>query len=136
AASYNTHSVPRRVLSYACFGRRGAARRRGRTGICRVSTVRSHRQFGRTHRLGPRAPHRTYGLERTCLAMSTVPPVALHAASGFFRIVRRILGALNCIPYWPIALSARVFPSAVVWQSGQTKVAGWHLKPSVIALFH
>jgi putative oxidoreductase len=67
--------------------------------------------------------------------MNTVPPVALHAASGFFRIVQRTLGALNCIPYWPIALSARVFPAAVFWQSGQTKVAGWHLKPSAIALF-
>ena len=67
--------------------------------------------------------------------MNTMPPVALHAASGFFRIVQRTLGALNCIPYWPIALSARVFPAAVFWQSGQTKVAGWHLKPSAIALF-
>jgi hypothetical protein len=36
---------------------------------------------------------------------------------------------------WPIALSARVFPAAVFWQSGQTKVAGWHLKPGAIALF-
>src|SRR5262249_3238849 len=109
--------------------------RRGRTGACRVSTVRSHRQFGRTHRLGPRAPHRTYGLERTCLAMNMLLPVALHAASGFFRIVQRTLGALNCIPYWPIALSARVFSAAGFWQSGQTKVAGWHLKPGAIALF-
>src|SRR2546429_4857929 len=67
--------------------------------------------------------------------MNTVPPVALHAASGFFRIVQRTLGALNCIPYGPIALSARVVPAAVFWQAGQTKVAGWHLKPSAIALF-
>src|SRR6516164_3822591 len=67
--------------------------------------------------------------------MNTVPPVALHAASGVFRIVQRTLDGLNCIPYWPIALSARVFPAAGFWQSGQTRVAGWHLKPSAIALF-
>jgi putative oxidoreductase len=34
-----------------------------------------------------------------------------------------------------IALAARVFPAAIFWQSGQTKIAGWHLKPSAIALF-
>ena len=34
-----------------------------------------------------------------------------------------------------IALAARVFSAAVFWQSGQTKVAGWHLKLSAIALF-
>jgi putative oxidoreductase len=39
------------------------------------------------------------------------------------------------IPDWLIALAARVFPAAVFWQSGQTKVAGFHLKPSAIALF-
>ncbi len=38
-------------------------------------------------------------------------------------------------PYWPLGLAARVFPAAVFWQSGQTKVAGFHLKPSAIALF-
>jgi len=42
---------------------------------------------------------------------------------------------MNCIPYWFIALAARIFPAAVFWQSGQTKVAGFHLKPSAIALF-
>ncbi|HXQ08602.1 MAG TPA: DoxX family protein, partial [Bradyrhizobium sp.] len=42
---------------------------------------------------------------------------------------------MSCIPDWLIALAARVFPAAVFWQSGQTKVAGFHLKPSAIALF-
>ena len=42
---------------------------------------------------------------------------------------------MGCIPDWLIALAARVFPAAVFWQSGQTKVAGFHLKPSAIALF-
>lgn len=51
------------------------------------------------------------------------------------RIVQRLIAAMDRIPYWPIALSARVFPAAVFWQSGQTKVAGFSLKPSAIALF-
>jgi putative oxidoreductase len=51
------------------------------------------------------------------------------------RIVQRAIATLDRIPYWFIALAARVFPAAVFWQSGQTKVAGWHLKPSAIALF-
>jgi putative oxidoreductase len=43
--------------------------------------------------------------------------------------------ALDRFPYSLIALAARVFPAAVFWQSGQTKIAGWHLKPSAVALF-
>ena len=51
------------------------------------------------------------------------------------RIVRRLIAAMDRIPYWLIALSARSFPAALFWQSGQTKVAGFSLKPSAIALF-
>ena len=51
------------------------------------------------------------------------------------RLAQSAIWALDRIPYWPIALAARIFPAAVFWQSGQTKVAGWHLKPSAIALF-
>ena len=51
------------------------------------------------------------------------------------RIIQRTMAALDRIPYWPIALAARVFPAAVFWQSGQTKVSGFSLKPSAIALF-
>ena len=64
----------------------------------------------------------------------TFPAVA--ASESFpVRIVRRSIAALDGIPYWPIALAARIFPAAVFWQSGATKVAGLHLKPSAIALF-
>jgi putative oxidoreductase len=55
--------------------------------------------------------------------------------SGLAMAVAYVVAALDRIPYWLIALCARVFPAAVFWQSGQTKVAGWHLKPSAIALF-
>ena len=58
---------------------------------------------------------------------------ALRTGSG--TVIQRGIAALDCIPGWFIALAARIFPAAVFWQSGQTKVAGWHLKPSAISLF-
>ncbi len=67
--------------------------------------------------------------------MSQASPAAAHLGSVPGRIVQQSLATMNCIPYWFIALAARIFPAAVFWQSGQTKVAGFHLKPSAIALF-
>ena len=62
-------------------------------------------------------------------------PAAAHFGSGLVEIIQRVISAMDRIPYWFIALAARVFPAAVFWQSGETKVAGWRLKPSAIALF-
>lgn len=62
-------------------------------------------------------------------------PVPATPAILPVRIVQRAIAALDRIPYWPVALSARIFPALVFWQSGQTKVAGFSLKPSAIALF-
>lgn len=42
---------------------------------------------------------------------------------------------LERIPYSLIALSARVFPAAVFWQSGRTKVEGWRLSENAVFLF-
>jgi putative oxidoreductase len=67
--------------------------------------------------------------------MTHPTPAAVHSGSVPGRIIQQIIAALNGIPYWFIALAARIFPAAVFWQSGQTKVAGWHLKPSAIVLF-
>src|SRR5258708_29034587 len=67
--------------------------------------------------------------------MTNVSPAAAHFGSVPGRIIQRMIAAMDCIPYWFIALAARVFPAAVFWQSGETKVAGWHLKPSAIVLF-
>ena len=39
------------------------------------------------------------------------------------------------IPHWLTALALRVFPAAVFWQSGQTKVEGWHITDSALYLF-
>ena len=67
--------------------------------------------------------------------MTNVFPVAAPSGSVLARIVHRVIAALGRIPDWFIALAARFFPAAVFWQSGETKVAGWHLKPSAISLF-
>ena len=67
--------------------------------------------------------------------MTNALPVAARSESALVRIIQRGIVALDRIPYGFIALAARVFPAAVFWQSGETKVAGWHLKPSAIALF-
>lgn len=67
--------------------------------------------------------------------MTDLSPVAAHSGSVPGRIIQRAIAAMGCIPDWLIALAARVFPAAVFWQSGQTKVAGFHLKPGAIALF-
>ena len=67
--------------------------------------------------------------------MTDLSPAAAHSGSVPGRIIQPAIAAMGCIPDWLIALAARVFPAAVFWQSGQTKVAGFHLKPSAIALF-
>jgi putative oxidoreductase len=67
--------------------------------------------------------------------MTNVLPVAARPGSVLVRIVQGGIAALDRIPSWFIALAARSFPAAVFWQSGETKVAGWHLKPSAISLF-
>jgi putative oxidoreductase len=67
--------------------------------------------------------------------MTKMSPAVAHAESIPGRLVQRGIVALDAIPYWFIALAARIFPAAVFWQSGATKVTGWHLKTSAIALF-
>src|SRR5713226_9105082 len=67
--------------------------------------------------------------------MTHVSPTTAQARSVPVQIIQRGIAALDCIPYWFVALAARIFPAAVFWQSGQTKVAGWHLKPSAVSLF-
>jgi putative oxidoreductase len=39
------------------------------------------------------------------------------------------------ISYSTVALAARIFPAAVFWFSGRTKVEGWRVSESAIALF-
>lgn len=50
-------------------------------------------------------------------------------------LLLRAFAALDAIPYWAIALAARLFPAAVFLQSGQTKVMGFTVTESAVALF-
>lgn len=67
--------------------------------------------------------------------MTDISPAAAPFASAPVRIIQCMIAAMGRIPDWLIALAARIFPAAVFWQSGQTKIAGYHLKSSAIALF-
>ena len=58
--------------------------------------------------------------------MTLAPPAAAIA---------QIVVWLERIPYSLIALGARLFPAAVFWQSGQTKLDGWRVSDSAIVLF-
>ena len=50
-------------------------------------------------------------------------------------LIERAIAFLEQIPYSLIALAARIFPAAVFWQSGQTKLEGWHVSDNAIYLF-
>ena len=56
----------------------------------------------------------------------------MKAAAARLQALYVLLGR---IPYWATALALRIFPAAVFWQSGQTKVAGWQVTDSAIFLF-
>ena len=50
-------------------------------------------------------------------------------------LIERAIAFLEQIPYSLVALAARIFPAAVFWQSGQTKLEGWHVSDNAIYLF-
>jgi putative oxidoreductase len=47
----------------------------------------------------------------------------------------RMTARLRLVPDSLLLLGARLFPAAVFWQSGQTKVDGWRLNDSALYLF-
>lgn len=49
--------------------------------------------------------------------------------------LQRARARLQRIPDSLLLLGARVFPAAVFWQSGRTKVDGWQLDESAVYLF-
>ncbi|ACK49280.1 DoxX family protein [Methylocella silvestris BL2] len=51
------------------------------------------------------------------------------------RAIQIFIDLLNRIPQSFLSLCARVFPAAVFWMSGETKVDGWHLSDSAVDLF-
>ena len=50
-------------------------------------------------------------------------------------LIEKAIALFGRIPYALIALVARVAPAAVFWQSGQTKLEGWHVSDNAIYLF-
>jgi putative oxidoreductase len=58
-----------------------------------------------------------------------------YAGPAGTRPLRALIDIFDRIPQSFISLCARVFPAAVFWASGQTKVDGWHLSDSAVDLF-
>ena len=50
-------------------------------------------------------------------------------------VIDRLIGAMEAIPYWFVALVTRVSIAGVFWQSGQTKVDGFRVTDTAIELF-
>lgn len=67
--------------------------------------------------------------------MTDVASVQGHPRHGIARTVEGFVALLDRIPHSALALAARVFPAAVFWQSGQTKVSGFGLSDSAVFLF-
>lgn len=55
--------------------------------------------------------------------------------SALIGAMRAVAAVLDKIPNSLISLAARIFPAAVFWMSGQTKIEGFHVSDSAIALF-
>lgn len=70
-------------------------------------------------------------------AASPSSHAARHAtrSGGLAALIERLVALFGRIPYSVLALAARVFPAAVFWQSGQTKVDGFGLSDSAVFLF-
>jgi putative oxidoreductase len=60
---------------------------------------------------------------------------SVHTSSLLTRFVCAGIGLLDKIPQSVISLAARIFPAAVFWRSGQTKVEGFHVTENAIDLF-
>lgn len=56
-------------------------------------------------------------------------------SGGPVALIERAIALFERIPYSVLGLAARVFPAAVFWQSGQTKVDGFGLSDSAVFLF-
>jgi putative oxidoreductase len=56
-------------------------------------------------------------------------------SAGIVRLIQWIIGWMERIPYWFVALIVRVPIAAVFWRSGQTKMQGWQVTDSAVALF-
>lgn len=60
---------------------------------------------------------------------------ALRPQSGVAGLIVRLNALMAAIPYWVVALIARVSVAGVFWRSGQTKLDGWQVSDTAILLF-
>lgn len=67
--------------------------------------------------------------------MTATASLPKTSSGGPAALVRRLFAILDRIPHSALALAARIFPAAVFWQSGQTKVSGFGLSDSAVFLF-
>jgi putative oxidoreductase len=58
-----------------------------------------------------------------------------RSSSWLTRFIWAFTGLLDKIPQSLISLAARIFPAAVFWRSGQTKVEDFHVTENAIDLF-
>ncbi len=54
---------------------------------------------------------------------------------GVAALIGRLIGTMEAIPYWFVALVTRISIAGVFWQSGQTKVDGFHVTETAVELF-
>lgn len=67
--------------------------------------------------------------------MNSMETVSPRPATGIAGLVDRLIGLLGMIPHSLVALIARLSIAMVFWQSGQTKVEGWHVTDTAVYLF-
>lgn len=58
-----------------------------------------------------------------------------NIAGRALHLIRHLNGLAGHVPHDLVALTARVFPAAVFWQSARTKVDGFSIKDSTYFLF-
>lgn len=62
-------------------------------------------------------------------------PLTVTSNSGLAGLIGRLIGTMEAIPYWFVALITRVSIAGVFWQSGQTKVDGFRVTDTAVELF-
>jgi len=67
--------------------------------------------------------------------MTRIPIANADKPSWLASAIFAVTAILDKIPQSLISLAARIFPAAVFWRSGQTKVEGFHITDSAIDLF-
>jgi putative oxidoreductase len=65
----------------------------------------------------------------------TDTPLTMRSQPGLAGLILRANALMAAIPYWLIALVARISIAAVFWRSGQTKVEGWRITDATLFLF-